>query len=110
MLVHLVEKSSSTRRGAQSSRHCSSSKLGFISDGYHLVPTWFGIFEWVRYSPVFLCEGLNMTNQALVVGASGIVGSAVSRLLANEGWAVKGLARRPIAEAGITPISADLLD
>ncbi|MCQ4288946.1 SDR family oxidoreductase [Pseudomonas stutzeri] len=51
-----------------------------------------------------------MTNQALVVGASGIVGSAVSRLLAKEGWAVAGLARRPNAEAGVTPISADLLD
>ncbi|KJH80648.1 SDR family oxidoreductase [Stutzerimonas stutzeri] len=51
-----------------------------------------------------------MTNQALVVGASGIVGSAVSRLLAKEGWAVAGLARRPNAEAGITSISADLLD
>lgn len=51
-----------------------------------------------------------MTNQALVVGASGIVGSAVSRLLAKEGWAVAGLARRPNTEAGITPISADLLD
>lgn len=51
-----------------------------------------------------------MTNQALVVGASGIVGSAVSRLLAKDGWAVAGLARRPNAEAGITPISADLLD
>lgn len=51
-----------------------------------------------------------MTNQALVVGASGIVGSAVSRLLAKEGWAVAGLARRPNAETGITPISADLLN
>ena len=51
-----------------------------------------------------------MTNQALVVGSSGIVGSAVSRLLANEGWAVAGLARRPNQESGITPISADLLD
>lgn len=51
-----------------------------------------------------------MTNQALVVGASGIVGSAISRLLTKEGWAVAGLARRPNAEAGITPISADLLD
>ncbi|MCQ4296623.1 SDR family oxidoreductase [Pseudomonas stutzeri] len=51
-----------------------------------------------------------MTNQALVVGSSGIVGSALSRLLADEGWAVAGLARRPNAEAGITPISADLLD
>lgn len=51
-----------------------------------------------------------MGNQALVVGASGIVGTALSRLLANEGWAVAGLARRPDAEAGSTPISADLLD
>lgn len=58
----------------------------------------------------FVLWGLKMTNQALVVGASGIVGSAVSRLLANEGWAVAGLARRPNAEAGVTPISADLLD
>ncbi|WP_417777280.1 NAD-dependent epimerase/dehydratase family protein, partial [Stutzerimonas xanthomarina] len=31
-----------------------------------------------------------MTNQALVVGASGIVGSALSRLLADEGWNVAG--------------------
>ncbi|WP_278445347.1 SDR family oxidoreductase [Stutzerimonas kunmingensis] len=51
-----------------------------------------------------------MTNQALVVGASGIVGSALSRLLADEGWSVAGLARRPNTEAGVTPISADLLD
>jgi len=51
-----------------------------------------------------------MTNQALVVGSSGIVGSALSRLLADEGWAVAGLARRPNADAGVTPISADLLD
>jgi nucleoside-diphosphate-sugar epimerase len=51
-----------------------------------------------------------MTNQALVVGASGIVGSAVSRLLAKEGWAVAGLARRPSQESGVSPISADLLD
>jgi len=51
-----------------------------------------------------------MTNQALVVGSSGIVGSAVSRLLAKEGWSVAGLARRPSEESGVTPISADLLD
>lgn len=51
-----------------------------------------------------------MTNQALVVGASGIVGSALSRLLADEGWNVAGLARRPNTETGVTPISADLLD
>lgn len=51
-----------------------------------------------------------MTNQALVVGASGIVGTAVSRLLAKDGWTVAGLARRPNAEAGVTPIRTDLLD
>lgn len=51
-----------------------------------------------------------MKNQALVVGASGIIGSAMSRLLAEEHWAVAGLARRPNVDAGITPISADLLD
>lgn len=51
-----------------------------------------------------------MKNQALVVGASGIIGSAVSHLLAEEHWAVAGLARRPDVAAGITPISADLLD
>lgn len=51
-----------------------------------------------------------MTNHALVVGSSGIVGSAVSRLLASEGWQVSGLARRPNAEAGVSPVSADLLD
>lgn len=51
-----------------------------------------------------------MTNQALVVGSSGIVGSALSRLLASEGWSVAGLARRPGADSDVTPISADLLD
>src|SRR3546814_10568937 len=55
MLVHLVEKSSSTRLGAQSSRHCSSSEPGRMGDGHHLVPTWIGIFEWVRCRPVSLC-------------------------------------------------------
>jgi nucleoside-diphosphate-sugar epimerase len=51
-----------------------------------------------------------MANHALVVGASGIVGSAVTRLLVDEKWPVAGLARRPLAEAGVTQISADLLD
>lgn len=81
-----------------------------MGDGYHLVPTWIGIFEWVWCRPVSFCGGLNMTNQALVVGASGIVGTTLSRLLVDEGWSVAGLARRPNAGAGITPISADLLD
>ncbi|MFN3580040.1 MAG: SDR family oxidoreductase, partial [Pseudomonas sp.] len=51
-----------------------------------------------------------MKKQALVVGASGIIGSAVSRLLAEEHWEVAGLARRPNAEPGIIVISADLMD
>ncbi|WP_339842335.1 SDR family oxidoreductase [uncultured Halopseudomonas sp.] len=51
-----------------------------------------------------------MKNQALVVGASGIIGSAMSHLLAKENWAVAGLSRRPAVMAGVTPVSADLLD
>lgn len=51
-----------------------------------------------------------MTNQALVVGASGIVGSATARLLVSNGWNVAGLARRPSAEPGVRQVSADLLD
>jgi nucleoside-diphosphate-sugar epimerase len=49
-----------------------------------------------------------MAKTALVVGVSGIVGSATAALLAAEGWDVLGLARRPTAQAGVTPIAADL--
>jgi nucleoside-diphosphate-sugar epimerase len=51
-----------------------------------------------------------MAKTALVVGVSGIVGSATAALLAAEGWDVLGLARRPIAQTGVTPIAADLQD
>lgn len=51
-----------------------------------------------------------MAGTALVVGASGIVGSATAELLVAEGWTVHGLARRPTAQAGVAPIAADLLD
>ncbi|VWX54223.1 SDR family oxidoreductase [Novosphingobium sp. 9U] len=51
-----------------------------------------------------------MTKTALVVGASGIVGSATSTLLAAQGWSVHGLARRPAGQAGVQPIAADLQD
>jgi nucleoside-diphosphate-sugar epimerase len=51
-----------------------------------------------------------MTKTALVVGASGIVGSATATLLVEQGWLVHGLARRPPTQAGVQPIAADLQD
>ncbi|WP_313437793.1 SDR family oxidoreductase [Novosphingobium sp.] len=51
-----------------------------------------------------------MTKTALVVGASGIVGSATAQLLVEHGWAVHGLARRPTDLAGVQPVAADLQD
>jgi nucleoside-diphosphate-sugar epimerase len=49
-------------------------------------------------------------NKALVVGTSGIVGSATARLLAEKGWSVAGAARRPPAQDGVTPVAVDLTD
>jgi nucleoside-diphosphate-sugar epimerase len=49
-----------------------------------------------------------MTGIALVVGASGIVGRAVSALLLEQGWTVFGLARRPTAQPGVIAVAADL--
>ncbi len=51
-----------------------------------------------------------MTNTALVVGASGIVGGAMTALLKEEGWTVHGLARRAVAQQGVVPVIADLQD
>lgn len=51
-----------------------------------------------------------MAKTALVVGASGIVGSATADLLVAEGWTVHGLARRPVEQPGVAPIAADLTD
>jgi nucleoside-diphosphate-sugar epimerase len=51
-----------------------------------------------------------MTRTALIVGASGIIGSAAATLLAKEGWQVAGLARRPVDQPDVTPLAADLLD
>src|SRR3978361_70898 len=52
-----------------------------------------------------------MTGTALIIGASGIVGSNLARHLLTKGWAVHGLARRPPTDiAGMTPVAADLLD
>jgi len=53
-----------------------------------------------------------MTQHALVVGASGIIGAATVEVLAEAGWQVAGLARKPSSQSGaghaITPIAADL--
>lgn len=51
-----------------------------------------------------------MAKTALVVGASGIVGGAISALLVERGWQVHGLARRPLNQAGVSPVVADLQD
>jgi nucleoside-diphosphate-sugar epimerase len=51
-----------------------------------------------------------MLKNALIVGASGIVGSATAEVLAEASWQVSGLARKPVQQAGVTPIAADLLD
>ena len=48
---------------------------------------------------------------ALVVGSTGIVGlNLAAHLSAQPDWTVYGLARKPSAADGITPIAADLLD
>ena len=51
-----------------------------------------------------------MAGTALVVGASGIVGSATAALLGGTGWTVHGLARRPLDLPGVRPIAVDLRD
>jgi nucleoside-diphosphate-sugar epimerase len=48
--------------------------------------------------------------QALIVGSTGIVGHSLAAHLAEQGWAVAGLARRPAADlAAVRPIAVDLL-
>ncbi len=52
-----------------------------------------------------------MTDSALVVGASGIIGNTLARHLAGGGRSVYGLARRPPTDLeGVQPVAADLLD
>lgn len=51
-----------------------------------------------------------MNGTALVVGASGIVGSATADLLLGDGWTVHGLARRPVKLSGVVSVAADLRD
>ena len=51
-----------------------------------------------------------MTQTALVVGASGIVGSATTQLLLDNGWQVAALSRSPSKVPGVIPVAADLQD
>jgi nucleoside-diphosphate-sugar epimerase len=52
-----------------------------------------------------------MNRSALVVGVSGIIGNALARHLAQQGWAVNGLARHPSRDIeGVLPVAGDLLD
>jgi nucleoside-diphosphate-sugar epimerase len=53
---------------------------------------------------------MTMPKTALVVGSSGIAGGAAAAELVAQGWSVLGLARRPVAQAGVFPIVADLHD
>ena len=50
-----------------------------------------------------------MDRTALVVGATGIIGSQAARELIAEGWTVHGLARQSRSDvAGLRPVAADL--
>lgn len=51
-----------------------------------------------------------MSKRALVVGSTGIQGSALVTQLMTDGFEVFGLARRPQHAHGVTPVAADLLD
>jgi nucleoside-diphosphate-sugar epimerase len=55
--------------------------------------------------------GHSTTPTALVVGATGIAGSALSRLLVDQGWHVLGLSRRAASDIeGVEAVQADLTD
>jgi nucleoside-diphosphate-sugar epimerase len=51
-----------------------------------------------------------MTQTALVVGASGIVGSAITQLLLENNWQVAALSRKPSTLPGVIAVAADLQD
>ncbi|GAB3288412.1 SDR family oxidoreductase [Hymenobacter tenuis] len=52
-----------------------------------------------------------MTQIALVIGSSGIIGSNLARELLVNGWTTYGLARNPGTDiSGLQPVAADLLD
>jgi nucleoside-diphosphate-sugar epimerase len=52
-----------------------------------------------------------MNRIALIVGASGIIGSNLAEKLISKGWTTYGLARNPKNDvAGLIPVAADLMD
>jgi len=52
-----------------------------------------------------------MNRIALIVGASGIIGSNLAEKLISKGWTTYGLARNPKNDvAGLNPVAADLMD
>ena len=51
-----------------------------------------------------------MSKTALIIGSSGIAGSATAEVLLAEGWDVVGLARRPVEQGKMKAIAADLQD
>jgi nucleoside-diphosphate-sugar epimerase len=51
-----------------------------------------------------------MARTALIAGSTGIVGATLARHLADGGWTVHGLARRPGDVPGVAPVAADLTD
>ncbi len=50
------------------------------------------------------------SRRALVVGATGIIGQALSTQLVDAGWETYGLSRSGGARPGVTPVAADLSD
>ncbi|NRQ49972.1 SDR family oxidoreductase [Aeromicrobium stalagmiti] len=53
---------------------------------------------------------ISTPGRALVVGATGIIGQALSNQLVAAGWATYGLSRSGGAVPGVTPVAADLAD
>src|SRR5689334_15464910 len=93
-------------------RSCHSGGcLGRYSDwGGGALTTWLSLSHHGVYKMRIICPGASMTKNALVVGASGIIGAATAEVLTEAGWQVSGLARKPGTQPGVTPIAADLLD
>jgi len=52
-----------------------------------------------------------VSDRALVIGVSGVVGNTLARHLASQDWDVAGVARRPPRDVpGVRPLAVDLLD